>query len=444
MPMEIKIQSAERDRNALFSIAASETSVGYQRLVAICVLAIATSYVVDAPLRYALSFARLEQILYARDLAAVALVMVEFVRWILGRKSSFVVVAVCYLLALHFILGAFNLPSILQPIVGLKVFLSFLLGLCAAEHLVKYSDRLAGWAILALIICTGGVIGNYFIAFPWEGQMIASALGERALSREWTAGGIKRLAGFSRASFDAAAVLLVLVVPAVIALRRYWYLQITALGLVAYSIWLTTSKGALLALVLFSVLYLFQFVLAWRRVAMVLLGFVLASSVLLPFLGVFFGFAPEIRGSDTAWWLSSFVARLQQMWPDALLNVTQHGSVVLGRGLGGIGFPQLFGEWFRYNAADNVAIYFFSNFGVLGILYLVVIAWYGIRAVSSSGEPLLVSSVGGWLIVFLGYGLTLNMIEQPFSSMTFGFVGGVGLLVARARRLHESKVDSCL
>lgn len=401
---------------------------------ALALLLVASSFLVDAPLRYALSLIGLDQLLYSRDLIGAYFLSAAVFSWIVGRGGDFRIVVFCYLMALHFFIGAWILPSILQPLVGAKVCLSLAFGVCVAASASAYSRFFGLWAVVGLLIVLLGVFVNSTMPYPWEGSMISSALGDRALTLEWSAGGIKRLAGLSRASFDAAATVLILIVPCVMVLRGRWWWQILIVCASMYGIWLTTSKGALLALSLFCLWYVLKYSFRWRVLASACVYMLLFVVIFMPIAGVLIDYAPRIADDEAAWWLSSFIIRLQQMWPSAFANVMDHGSIVLGRGLGGVGFPQLFGEPGRYNSADNVFVYLYSSFGILSIAYLTFITNAASRLSQTENGPLVDQCAAGWVVVWLAYGLTTNMIEQPFASMAIGLVVGRGLVGLGATR----------
>jgi hypothetical protein len=117
--------------------------------------------------------------------------------------------------------------------------------------------------------------------------------------------------------------------------------------------------------------------------------------------------------------------RVDFMWPDALSGWLEHGSLFIGRGLGGIGFPQLGLEWWRYNAADNLMIYLLVSFGLLALVY-VGLFLRGLTRTFDAKEPDLFFArcVRGWAVVLFSYGCTSNMIEQPLMNLVIGICFG--------------------
>jgi hypothetical protein len=400
----------------------------------VCVAhAMAFSYIFESPVRYALLRAHVPTLIYLRDLAAFALIGFAVFSWLTGARRLFPVMVALYVLFLHLLCGVLLLPGVIQPLLGLKVFFTFLFGMVAAAAIAERGTALLRLSLLALLATAFGVFLDKFVEFPWAGEAYESAIATVQVSREWTSGGVPRLAGFARASFDAATIVLVLMVPILASrLNVFWRFALWVLGFV--TIWLTTSKGALLALValgVWRVLETFrsakQWVLAW-------VFFFSACCAALPIAAVQFGFG--VRRSTVASWLSSFMDRVDFMWPDALSGWLEHGSLFIGRGLGGIGFPQLGLEWWRYNAADNLMIYLLVSFGLLALVYVGVFLRGLTRTFDANdAAPFFPRCVRGWAVVLFSYGCTSNMIEQPLMNLVIGICfGAVTILWPAAER----------
>jgi hypothetical protein len=97
--------------------------------------------------------------------------------------------------------------------------------------------------------------------------------------------------------------------------------------------------------------------------------------------------------------------------------IVERGSPFFGRGLGGIGAAQFYFEPALYSPADNIAVYLFGTFGVLGIILLCVYAWKATRM-----------RIDGPIARFFFYcaclvlleGVTVNVLEGSFMAMAFG------------------------
>ena len=141
-----------------------------------------------------------------------------------------------------------NLHHFQQPLFAARTWLPLLLGTVIASS-VDIQSRVFRWSCLALwAITIGGIFLTWKWHAPWVGFDYEVGGVKLDASREWTIGGIDRLAGFSRSSFDAALQCLFLAVLAVIGCRYY----VVSLGIWIISgaaIYLTTSRSAAAALV---------------------------------------------------------------------------------------------------------------------------------------------------------------------------------------------------
>ena len=403
-------------------------------------LIITASYIFEGPARYVLLLAHAPALIYLRDLASLALVAFALSSWMGGERRLFPLVVAVYALALHLLCGALLLPGVVQPLLGLKVFFTFLFGMAASAAIAQHSRALLRLALAAFLATTCGVLLDVVVNFPWAGQAYETAIATVQVSREWSSGGIPRLAGFARASFDAATIVLVLMVP-MLASRWHglWRALLWSVGFVV--IWLTTSKGALMALAALAVWAVLEATRAARRLVLAWIALFAGICFALPIAATQFGFG--VRRGDVAGWLSSFVERIDFMWPDAIATWMEHGNVVTGRGLGGIGFAQLGAEWWRYNAADNLMIYLLVSFGVFAILYAGVFLWNLRRTFNADpSQELIARCVRGWAVVLFSYGCTSNMVEQPLMNFVIGLCFGMVTIVLPATQLTGARTTA--
>lgn len=390
----------------------------------IILLACLATYLFDAPVRFILSKAHLESALYFRDIACAAIVATSVLYWVTGKSSAPAIIPI-YILGVHFFWGAINLPSIAQPIVSLKVFLTFLAGITAYKTYEQHADKANYFLQICFFITAIGVAANIFIEMPWAGSTFSSAVGDVGVSREWTSGGVKRVAGFTRSSSETAAFLALLCAPLLtiqsMAIWKKLALYIITFGLIIA----TTTKGGVIAWLIIGII----FPLASRsngiKIAISTCLILAAIGIATPILIQIYDLKATVNG-DFWWLLSSFAERINWMWPNALNNTKEHGSLIFGRGLGGIGFPQHFGEGVLYNAADNVMLYIYVTFGVMGIAYTIKILLNIAR--NSATIPKAVSRpISIWLLYWFSYGMVGNNIESPFMLFIAGLITGASL-----------------
>lgn len=384
------------------------------------------TFVLEGPIRFALYSVGQPNLLYLRDLVAGGSIAIIFLRSLLSQsRLEPAITTLVAVLIVHAGIGvAYDVP-IFQILIGIKIFVSMVYG-AAMWPIIRMRLRPFVWLLCGFFAVTSiGVFVNAAVGqFPWEGQAYETAFGTVQTTKEWWAAGTRRLPGFARASFDAAlmtgltACLLLAASPS--ALVRLAISQI-ALG----AIFLTTTKG-MLAPVLIAAVWLL-----WRggrhqvAIGIGITRVLFLVTTLLPTLVVLYGLGGSSGVKDVPFYLSSLWERFEEMWPRAVSLLTPPFGYLLGAGLGSIGTPQaLAGADFNVNAADSIFVYYFVNFGMISVLYLafpLIPARRIWRTQSRSTTLAYLSS----LVIAYGYGITTNMIEQPFFCSFFGLVHGL-------------------
>ena len=125
----------------------------------------------------------------------------------------------------------------------------------------------------------------------------------------------------------------------------------------------------------------------------------------------------------------SLVERAQDVWPRAVASMSDPLAWITGRGLGGVGAPQMYFAPDSYNPADNIHVYLWLSFGgvVLLLLLVFLLALIG-RLVRSPGPD---AALVAFLTTLLAFGATLNVIEASM------LMAGLGVLLAS----HEAARD---
>lgn len=382
------------------------------------------SYALDGPLRYVLSLAHAESAIYLRDAFGFATVMYALLHWVTGGKPS-PGLSVMAVLLVHAFWGMLILPNLFQPLMGIKVFLSFALGACCFETFTRHEPRFMRLFVILFLISAVGVAINWFVDMPWAGVTYATAAGDVTASREWTMAGIKRIAGFTRASFEASTNLAILCAPLLVLTRVPWWLKAASYAVTMALILATTSKGSVVAFLLVGLCLPLILSTRHKQKINILLYCLPLLVIGIPALLAMYEIRADLDG-PIGWALSSFAERINQMWPEAFRNVTQHGNIILGRGVGGIGFPQKFGDGLLYNSADNVMVYLYVSFGLPALVYVYLI----IRSLSHHAvrlSPAVWACFMVWLVHWFAYGLTGNDIEAPFMQFFSGLIVGGAL-----------------
>ncbi|MGO4503976.1 MULTISPECIES: hypothetical protein [unclassified Dyella] len=355
---------------------------------------------------------------------------------VMGTLAGF---SVCALVGLYFTHG------IGQPVMGLFALMPMLFGVIAEPAFSRLGERSLRYALVLWLCVAVGVGLNFFHSMPWTGFTYQLGDAEVEVSRDWSYFGVERIAGFARASFEAAMQLLFLGLVCSILVRS---------KLIALIVWIST--GILIAVTTTKTtlgLYFFLTMLLplmvpraapsiVKRVVgpivpwiMALIGVLLPASTLVSKIGASFA------NQDSGTLLVSFGMRLAQMWPDTFTLIFKHGNAILGRGLGGIGSAQKIFEPDLYSPADNLYLYLYAVFGVFALLLI----WVFTRAVSRlkfTGNRM------STLFWFLGVsilmeGWTVSCIEGGTTALATGLTVAFSIRLGKSAFVHRS-VDASL
>lgn len=399
----------------------------------ILVLIALSTYVLESPLKFGLSKIGLSFAIYGRDAIAAATVFLAFMHWVLGKGYS-ASNKVAFILAIHAFYGIVALESLVQPILGYKLYMFILLGIACYETFQANIHIATRWFIAVYVISIAGVAINWGVDMPWTGSTFDSAAGDTAVSVEWTSGGIPRLSGFARASYDAATIIATTTIPIALLPSLGFLSRAFILLLSTAVIALTTSKGAILAMAFITIYVLFFSKSNKKNGVPALIMAAPAISLTIPLLLSAYQMKAEIGGS--LWWLlSSFAVRINWMWPKAFESLSRHIDWIAGRGLGGIGFPQRFSEASIYNSADNIMVYLFVSFGVFAIFYVYWIL-LKLKENAPSTPNYIWHCLICWLIYLNVYGFTTNLVEGPFFGFFMGIIIGAAMSKPQAAKIH--------
>jgi hypothetical protein len=378
----------------------------------------------EAPLRYFLSELDIPWVIYFRDILVVLLGMWFILKTIISYDHDNIIIYIVCILLFHSLIGLIYLPDFYMILFGWKIFLPILIGLGSYYVFVEKLNKIKCVFLGLYVIAISGMFINYFIEFPWEGFTYTLDMYKIEATRieEVAAFGIKRLAGFHRFAFDAAIQIILLSVFLVVHIKSNLY-KIIIWAVAGLAILLTTSKGILLSYLLISILLglhatdkkIISYYSLYRK--MFLIFIILA--ILLPFLFKFnlsYGIL-TLPDEINDMLFTSFTMRLYDIWPEVIEIIQDYGNPVLGRGLGGIGQSQIFFENYLFNSADNIFLYLYAQFGLLGFFYLFYL-YYKSRSLNSERELYFC------LLVFIifQYGVTTNIFESSSLCLSVGFV----------------------
>jgi hypothetical protein len=409
------------------------------RLTAIALVVLFCFVAFDAALRYAFQQAGLTFLIYAKDGIALAIAALLGLRIARAGKVDLSIVTIVGLLGFGMIVGLISGLPIAQMLFGFKIWIMLLVGVALA-YSIEDIDAWLIWLYRVLLpIVVFGLVLDATTALPWKG-LEYEAMGQSIEgSREWSTFGLPRLAGFGRASYESAA-LIVGLSALYLAIRlsgkqnrgRFAALYDSLLLAVGFAgVLLTTSKSSI---VVFAVLLLAWVALraraifppllraAWRgmlKIAVVLLVLLMIVPPIVAYVSP--DLAGDLLSSDDVLvqaFTLSFVERVEVMWPAAFALLTNPIQVLVGRGVGGIGTAQLYFEPAHYNAADNAAVYLLVQFGLIAVVFFVgYILWCTSRLRLDSPKDIYLFQL---ILLIAGYGSSVNIVESPALMLTIG------------------------
>lgn len=385
-----------------------------------------TTLAIEGPLRFAMSYLKIATLLYARDLISATFIMASVVVARHHFKPQRVQMQLMtYLLITSFFATLYLGNGIISGLFAIKIFGTFLFGLAAYTVVITH-PTIFRWIVAGLFVLTliGVVINRFYGTFPWEGGLFESAFGTTEISRVWwISGGERRLAGFTRASPIAAGVIGITGAAMLVTLRNYWLRMLVMVTGMA-GIYLTTSKGMIIAYAAVSGMAIMPIHTAWRVFstrAAATLFFVLGlfAPLLSWYIKPGFGF---MRSSPHI--LSSFADRISNSWPDTIDGFKHWYNWVVGQGLGGVGLPTAFsGKVMHFPTVDNLHLFLMGNFGLLGT-FMFVMFYARIMSRSSSRDDA-TNAAMAVAIMGLGYGIVSNIADDSFSPIAMGIAWGL-------------------
>jgi hypothetical protein len=333
-----------------------------------------------------------------------------------------------YLIALiytvcAFIGGLLNVGSLVQVGFGFYVLWPFFFGVLFGPALINNIRGAAKGALIVWLIACVGVIVNSTVTYPWEGFEYSVGGMDVESSREWySGGGNKRLGGLARASFDAAIQIALASCLAVCSYKNI-LAKFTIAGVSLLAIYFTDAKGMILSFVaMFSLSFMndawLDSLKVWVFSSLMILG------MGLPIVSWFLQYKFDITGVAANPLLFSFTDRIENMWP-ALALMHERGTVLLGRGFGGIGVAQTYFESDLFNAADNIYVYLSAVFGLFMFPFAAMAL---IRFMHRRDQNRFVERFTYLLLVtVLVYGLTANVLENAPMALVLGMLIRYGL-----------------
>ncbi|MEN1993618.1 hypothetical protein [Stenotrophomonas bentonitica] len=378
------------------------------------------SLVFDAPIRFFMDSIGLATLIY---LPKVMLFLAIPLLVATGRSMTKALVAsACIIIGLllySFVnIGVFN-----QVVFGLWVLTPLVFGLVASRDLIGEAAHYRTIMLFFLLVSASGILIDPVIDYPWEGARLDIADTSIEISRQWSSSGFERYAGFSRASFSAAAQILIFAIWVVLTSTRTT-IKLLAWAAAGCAILLTTSKGPIGAWCVLSVFYLSKVIspkaTLWKRAWRFAAALIATVVVLAPISTLFMEYDPKIETATDALLFASFGDRLTWMWPDSFALVNQSWEWLLGRGIGGIGSAQMFFEPNSYRPGDNLFVYLTVTAGMpLAVLFLIFLTLKSTKLLGTGIYGTLIFCITLFILL---YGIVVNIIEDPLLALLLGAI----------------------
>jgi hypothetical protein len=396
----------------------TDTGDHVRRLFVFCLTLYIALYAFEGLARYGLFLLHIDGAILARDLLIDVPLLVLLIAQIMRAKLDPAYVVFGFLMTVHGLMGYLNLHTITPVLYGAKLLVNVLFGMVAAPLLITPGRSVTRVFAAIWVISVGAlVVDKLGVAFPWTGLQTNIGGINVDVSHDWQITDLidRRVAGLSRSSISAAT--LVPMLAMILCFRTRLPVVRAVILLATYGVvFLTTQKGALLALLLAGGCIMVPGKLklpALRTAAVFAAVVVIAAPILMQGL--------LIQHADGVFSTSSFAMRAGDTWPRAMKWIAWNDNFPFGVGLGGIGGAQRLYAPDFYNPADNLFVLLYAFFGLFGVAYLVLLPLLALRSRVSQAvaEPAV-----ALLVFMLGYGVVLSMIEDQMAALSFGIVIG--------------------
>ncbi len=361
------------------------------------------NYFFPAPLRFFYSFVlRTDILIYAINLIFISLILLYKSKSVFTYINnniwlcSYLVILIFYSLALADFKIVLYFFYIIIPLFFFYFFNYEVLDFIDTNKVVFVS---------LFLLCSAGIIYDYYFDFPWKGLASTNIGGNDVdISKDWTTGGIERIAGFSRSSYDAALAVMFFLILIICKYKNLIIIH-AAFAIAFISIYLTTTKGCLVSLIVVYFVYITNgFKEKFRHFSLRTIVVLLSTLMIILPLGILQDFEIPFFNNQ------SFKDRIYNEWPFIMHQFKDFISYILGLGIGDVGLgKQLYGNARLASPGDNLFIFLYSNLGLLA---------FGLFFVISKRLKIVSNDLFKYMTVFLfSYGITTNILESPIGQL---------------------------
>lgn len=326
-------------------------------------------------------------------------------------KTFFLILSIFFIATLN---SLFYIQNIYQILFGYYIFIVMFFGFLAYDIFKKDIHSYISFITILLLIINLGVILNVYYEYPWTtiNYMIGNMEIESA--KKLTYFGENRYAGFGLSSYSTASIILVL--SALVLSFTKKPLNIFLIWLSSFiSITITTSKAPIIAITIIGIILIIKKILFKYRLANLFIYLLVLIGIFLPFSTYFV----KYKFTNSEILFASFSDRLANTWPNVFHLLEHHGSLIFGRGIGGIGTSQKNFEVLLYNPGDNLYMFLYGNFGLFFIFFVL---FYLIKLTNIDKKTNYGFFIYLYSIVLFVNGISISTLELSIFSLIFGFI----------------------
>ena len=402
------------------------------------ILVYVTVYSLEAPMRYALASAGVIEIILFRDLLILGPLAYITIKQLTERRLSAVILIFTFVTLWQSYIFYLNYHVLGPALLGAKSFINIALGILIGAALTNCSGAaLRTIKALFWLTCAGLFIEKYVTRFPWVGMTTLIGGIEVPISFDWQNDDdfTRRVGGFTRVSIDAASLLpplAFMILPA----TRTFLMRLVIILLAVGGVFLTTQKGALVAVVLVAIALVFPLGLRGALLRIVVMAG-LAAQIIVPFATRGMQMSEGTGGSFST---ASFALRVLYTWPSALDYLADSSIGVFGVGLGSLGASMRFVSPQNFlMTGDNMFIFIFCSLGVFALIFywsITYSVWRSLRLPTQLTQSSL--AILGFT---LWYGVSVNGIEDQVTSLVIGASLGTLMYLAAPMKVSHAAVQ---
>ncbi|WP_445491739.1 hypothetical protein [Niallia sp. 03133] len=392
------------------------------------------TYVFSALIQYLVSFVGASSlIVFAKNIIPVIVLLICLINMLKNNIIYTKFALILIILLFCTLIGILNNLPIIQIIFGIKAVIPLL---SLYLYIVNFKPKInfVMWYRILVPLVAIGIVLDKFLTLPWSSLVFSIGGLEREVSRQWNAFGIERLAGFQASSVDSGTILSLLILFRFTTIfvgikQKFNIYDILILLIGLYCIYLTTFKSAYIY-ILFLLIITLSFKLhkysPWfQLVTKFSMLVALAYCIVPPALSIFMkNFKLDFTNSSFIYQylFTSYGMRITSTWPLAVQLLD--GSIAngyFGRGIGGIGTAQKFGEMTRYAFADNLFVYLYVSIGTITLLIVLFMLKVILFNKDSNDKSYLSFSL---ILLVLIFGATTDFIESVLLMSVIGLILG--------------------